>query len=415
MLRWGMRGVVVLLASIAVAGIAADPSRAASPGAVAANEAGSGFFSAGAVPEAIAKFEEALALDPGFELARRNLAAALATRGQEELRSGNLDDARSHFERAVDLAPDAAAFHLLLGVLHFRRGDLYEARRNIDRALELSPDISGAREISGDLHYQEGSLERARAEWERALASAGSPPHSLRAKLDRAARELSVEGGFGRDVSRHFTIQYDGPVPREVARTALLLLEKAYNRLWRDFGRSPQHDVPVILYTRGLFDEITRSPGWVGGTYDGKIRVPVGGLQTEGDAQRLAPVLAHELAHAFIRANVPGRLPLWFEEGLAGYFEGTLPEAVLHTLRAAGGGFSSLDDVSATLRGGPRVGVAYAAAALAVHEMVRLDGFWLPSRTLDMMASGRTFPEAFHDAAGMELTEFEERWVRAQR
>jgi hypothetical protein len=67
------------------------------------------------------------------------------------------------------------------------------------------------------------------------------------------------------------------------------------------------------------------------------------------------------------------------------------------------------------LRGGPRVGAAYAAAALAVNEMVRLDGFWLPSRTLDLMASGRTFPEAFHDAAGMELSEFEERWVRAQR
>jgi hypothetical protein len=226
---------------------------------------------------------------------------------------------------------------------------------------------------------------------------------------------LSAEGGFGRDVSRHFTIQYDGPVPREVARTALFLLERAYDRLWHDFGRSPQHDVPVILYTRGLFDEITRSPGWVGGTYDGKIRVPVGGLQTEGDAQRLAPVLAHELAHAFIRANVPGRLPLWFEEGLAGHFEGTLPEAALHTLRAAGGGFASLEDVSVALRGGPRVEAAYAAAALAVNEMVRLDGFWLPSRTLDLMATGRSFPEAFHDAAGMELAEFEELWVRAQR
>jgi len=410
-----MRGSAVLLALIAVVGLAADPSRATSPAAMAANEAGGGLFRAGTVPEAIAKFEEALALDPGFELAQRNLATALATRGQEELRSGNFDDARSHLERSVDLAPAAAPVHLLLGVLHFRRGDLYEARRRIDRSLELAPELAEARELSGDLHYQEGSLERARGEWERALASAGSQKHSLRAKLDRVARELSAEGGFGRDVSRHFTIQYDGPVPREVARTALRLLEQAYDRLWRDFGRSPQHDVPVILYSRGLFDEITRSPGWVGGTYDGKIRVPVGGLQTEGDAQRLAPVLAHELAHAFIRANVPGRLPLWFEEGLAGHFEGTLPETALHTLRAAGGGFASLEDVSTALRGGTRVEAAYAAAALAVNEMVRLDGFWLPSRTLDMMATGRSFAEAFHDAAGMELTEFEERWARAQR
>ena len=84
--------------------------------------------------------------------------------------------------------------------------------------------------------------------------------------------------------------------------------------------------------------QFTRSPGWVGGILQREIRVPVGGLLTESDARRLEPVLAHELTHAFIRANVPGRLPLWFEEGLAGYFEGTPTEALLHSLRAAGGG-----------------------------------------------------------------------------
>ena len=71
--------------------------------------------------------------------------------------------------------------------------------------------------------------------------------------------------------------------------------------------------------------------------------------------------------------------------------------------------------MSAALRGGPRVAAAYAAAALAVAEMVRLDGFWLPSRTLDLMASGRSFPGAFHEVSGLELKEFEERWARAQR
>jgi len=410
-----MRVTAVLLAVIVVAGLAAAPGRAASPDAVAANETGGRLFRAGTVPEAIAKFEEALALDPGFEQAQRNLATALATQGQEELQAGNFDDARTHLERAVDQAPAVSAFHLLLGVLHFRRGDLYQARLSVDGALELSPELAAAREVSGDLHYQEGRLERARSEWEKALPGAGSGEHLLHAKLDRVVRELSAESDFGRDVSPHFTIQFEGPVPRAVSRTALLLLETAYDRLWRAFGKSPQHDLPVILYSRGLFDEITRSPSWVGGTYDGKIRVPVGGLKTENDAQRLAPVLAHELTHAFIRANVPVRLPLWFEEGLAGHFEGTPPASVLQTLRASGGGFGSLEEVNAALCDGTRVGAAYAAAALAVSEMVRLDGFWLPSRTLDLMAGGRSFPEAFHDLAGIELTEFEERWVRAQR
>ncbi len=404
---------VPLLLAAALA-LSATPTQAASPAALA-NEAGVALFRAGTIAEARAKFEEALALDPGFAAARSNLATALATQGQEELRAGNFDDARSHLERAADLAPAAAAPQLLLGVLHSRRGDGYEARRRIDQALELAPGLAEAREVSGDLYYQEGALEKARAEWEKALADSGAPRHSLNEKIARVGRELSAAGGFERDISSHFTLQYDGPVPREVARTALLILEKAYDRLWREFGSSPRHDVPVILYTRGLFDEITRSPAWVGGTYDGKIRVPVGGLQTECDARRLEPILTHELTHAFIRANVPGRLPLWLEEGLAGYFEGLSPETAQRTLRASGGGFATLEEVSVALRGGSRVAAAYAAAALAVSEMVRLNGFWLPSRTLDLMATGRSFPEAFHDVAGMDLREFEELWVRAQR
>ncbi len=413
--RQAAAGVVVLLAGVAAVGFSATPARAVSHAAAAANEAGSALFRAGSIQEATAKFEEALALDPGFAQARHNLATALATQGQKELRDGNFNDATAHLERAIELAPAEAPFHLLLGVIFLRRGDLYEARRRVDRALDLAPDLGEAREVSGDILYQEGSLERARSEWETALAAAGSRGPSLRAKLDRVVRETDAEGGFNRDVSRHFTIQYDGPVPGEVARTALRLLEQAYDRLWRDFDRTPLHDVPVILYTRGLFDEITRSPGWVTGTYDGKIRVPVGGLVTGEDAKRLGPILSHELTHAFIRANVSARLPLWFEEGLAEHFQGRTPEAALRTLRAAGGGFDSLEAVSTALRGGPRVGAAYAAAALTVAEMMRMDGFWLPKRVLEQMASGKPFAEAFQIASGISIAEFEERWVRAQR
>lgn len=404
-----------LAAAAVAAALAVSPARAATPGAAAANEAGGQLFNTGQLPEAVAKFDEAVALDPGFEQARNNLATALAALAQRELHAGNLDDARSHLERAVGLAPDRAPPHLLLGVLFLRRGDLYEARQRVNRALEIAPGLAAAREVSGDLFYQEGSLEQARAEWEAALAANGPHGQGLRAKLERLGREAGAEGAFGRDVSRHFTIQYDGPVPAQVARAALRLLEKAYDRLWYDFGRPPQHDVLVILYARQLFKEIMRSPDWVAGSYDGKIRIPVGGLSTEQEAEQLAPVLAHELTHAFIHANVPGRPPLWFEEGLAQYYEGKTTESALHVLRASGGGFASLEEVNSALTGGPRVGAGYAAALIAVSEMVRIDGLWLLRRTLESLASGQPFAAAFHDVSGLEFPEFQERWVRAQR
>ncbi|HEY5999731.1 MAG TPA: tetratricopeptide repeat protein [bacterium] len=404
-----------LRAALAAALLAAT---GAAPGLCAtaseANEAGAALFGSGRPREAIARFEEALALDPGSSAIRHNLAAALAAAGHEELQAGNLDEARARLERAADLAPGEASVQLLLGVVFFRRGDLYEARQRVDRALEIAPGMAEARELSGDLLYQEGSLQRARREWEAALAGAGPRQHAVRAKLDRLDREQPAEDGFGRDVSRHFTLQFDGPVPPEIARTALRLLEEAYGRIWREFSRPPQHDVPVILYSRELFSEVTRSPAWVAGSYDGKIRVPVGGLATAADAEALGPILAHELTHAFVRANVPGSLPLWFEEGLAGHFQGVTAEAALQTLRAHHRRFARLDEVSAALRAGADIAAAYAAAALAVAEMVRLDGFWLPRRTLEAVGAGAAFPEAFRRNAGMGLDEFEERWARLQ-
>ena len=413
-MRGGIGG--FLAGSAAGVLLAAAVAHAEPPGAAAAaNAAGAALFSAGRAAEATAKFSEALALDPGLAEARHNLGAALATLGRDELQAGRFDDARVHLERAVELAPREAPYLLLLAALHYQRGDLYESRQFVDRALESAPGLAGALELSGDLWYQEGSLERARHAWESGLGAAGARDHALRMKLERLERESAADEGFGRDVSRHFTVQFDGPVPAEVARAALRLLEAAYNRLWREFGRPPQHDVPVILYSRTLFDQITRSPGWVAGSYDGKIRVPVGGLESAADAELLGPILAHELTHAFVRANAPGRLPLWFEEGLAQHFQGVTFEAARQSLRSEGIDFANLEDVSAALRGGARVGAAYAAAALAVGEMVRMDGLWLPRRTLEHVAAGRGFTEAFRDAAGISLAEFEERWAELDR
>jgi tetratricopeptide (TPR) repeat protein len=408
------------LAALAVAALLAGwppgAPRAAepAPAAAAANESGVARFRAGDVEGAAGKFTEALALDPGFAAARANLAAAVATLGQRALVDGRDDEARARLERAADLAPQDARYRLLLAMLHFRRGELYEARLAVDRALVLAPDLAAARELSGDLHYQEGSLEQARAAWEEALRLGAPNPAGLRAKLERLGREAELEPGLRRDVSPHFTAQFEGPVPPAVARTALRLLEDAYDRLWRDFGRPPQHDIPVLLYTRERFVEITSSPAWVAGSYDGKVRVPVGGLRDAADAERLAPVLAHELTHAFIRANAPGRLPLWFEEGLAEHYQGVTRD---EALRALGGGpaFTRLDDVSAALRGGAHVGAAYAAAALAVEELVGMDGTWLTRRILERVADGAPFAAAFRDAAGIDLGEFEQRWSGLQR
>ena len=69
------------------------------------------------------------------------------------------------------------------------------------------------------------------------------------------------------------------------------------------------------LFPTRAFREVTQSPDWVGGLYDGKIRVPLGGL--ESLTRRAKQVLSHELTHAVIHSKSRGNCPRWLHEGLA--------------------------------------------------------------------------------------------------
>jgi hypothetical protein len=76
----------------------------------------------------------------------------------------------------------------------------------------------------------------------------------------------------------------------------------------------------VILYTNRQFHDVTRAPSWADGLNDGRIRVPVQGLQQM--TPELALVLKHELTHSFVGQMTENRAPSWLQEGLAQWMEG---------------------------------------------------------------------------------------------
>ncbi len=376
------------------------------------NETGVEFFRAGRLEEAAALFEEALEEDPASEELLRNLAATLASLGRNSFQSGGLDAARDHLERAIELWPHEAAYHLILGAVYFRLGELYAARRAVDEALDRDEDNPQARELLGDISYQEGFLSRAVPEWEAAMEKAGPHAARLQQKIARAEKEMDAESGFEREVSLHFTMQYDGPISDQLAQSILQHMEKAYDRIGDEMGRYPAGDIPVILSSRILFTEITRSPLWAAGAFDGKIRVPVGGLASNADGSRLSSILAHELAHAFIRSMAPTGLPLWFQEGLAEHFEEMPTERAFHFLEEIGAPppntFAALDR---GLRGhGASVEVSYLAALLAVRLFIDDEGFWTLRRVMESVGEGVSFAEALRQETGMEPGELEEKW-----
>jgi len=362
--------------------------------------------------EAEAEFRKALEADPSSGPAMANLAKLLATQGHMALREGNLTVARGHLEEAVELLPGEIPYRLLLATILIRQNDPYYARYTVEKALELDPEHLRARELLGDILYQEGVLDGALAQWKQ--AGGGAPlQHSLERKIARAEKELALEEGFGSEVSRNFTVRYDGPVPKAVILSVLSQLETAHRTLKRELGTSPPGDILVILYSRINFYEVTKRPKWVGGAFDGKIRIPVGGLSTEVGAVRLDPILHHELTHAFLRSMVGRRLPIWFEEGLAGHFQrsvrGGHPDPLHGRQRKAG--IAGFDELAAAFRGKEKsIEEAYATSASAVAWLTGEKGFPAVRSVLEEVEAGMAFPQALEEAAGLSLQEFQDRF-----
>lgn len=75
-------------------------------------------------------------------------------------------------------------------------------------------------------------------------------------------------------------------------------LESAYNSVAADLGLFPTSRMPLLLYTRSDYSSVTAGPDWSCGLYDGKIRLPLGGV-TKLTAQ-MRGIIFHEFTHVLI-------------------------------------------------------------------------------------------------------------------
>lgn len=91
-------------------------------------------------------------------------------------------EAADHFQRAVALAPDAAANHLNLGIARYRAGDLAGAVPDFRRAVELDPERSGTRLLLAQVLAATGELAAAEEEYQTILDQEPENAKALRGK-----------------------------------------------------------------------------------------------------------------------------------------------------------------------------------------------------------------------------------------
>ena len=169
-------------------------------------------------------------------------------------------------------------------------------------------------------------------------------------------------------------------------------------------GYCPGGRTQVLVDGVKDFSAVTGADEWVGGLYDGKIRVPLGGLKKlDLEARR---VLIHELTHAFVQSKTRGNCPRWLHEGLAQLAE---PRALRRSELAA---------LARDVRAGdpaswPDKAFTYPSALSLTRFLEARRGFDLLVNLLDRLGDGDSVDAAFSALYGQSYGELAAEWAES--
>jgi hypothetical protein len=341
--------------------------------------------------EALRSAQQLFPLD---EKLKRDLAAAYANYGNQLINRRQFEQADEYFIKAAELYPDQAVFALSRGVsnYHLKRYDI--ARYELELARRNGGDSPDVLYYLGQVLYETDNRQEAVVLWELALKS--SPErHEIVNALKKARREMSVEDNMDRGNSSRFNLTYDPGVSTSFALAVMDVLESAANQVGSELGHFPAARVPVAIYKRDDYKNVTNSPDWSGGAYDGTIRLPFGAL---GEiTPPLRAILFHEYAHVVVFDLTRGNCPVWLNEGIAEMFgrgqftstSATLKGPVIDIHRLEGS-FTSLSSGEATR--------AYQQSYAMVSYLVKTYGWHRVKAILGNLGQGMTMSAAVASA-----------------
>ena len=331
--------------------------------------------------------------------------ALLEQAGWAAIKANNLPAASAAFKEAISLDPRNADLRLGAGLAAFLQRHDAEAKSHYEQALILDSHLIVARLRLAMVVRRQGDFPEAIRLLE-IVAAEDSANAEVRDTLELWKRERALHERMRLEVGDFFTVSFEGPEDAALAAKALDSLNRAYWRIGNVFSAFPPKSVPLVLYTREQFRDITRSPEWAAAAYDGIIRVPMRGAGEQGED--LDRVLAHEFSHALIRSLATRNLPTWLNEGLASVLESDDLDWATRTVAAAGR-MPSLQRLAAPFGSlsGADAQLAYAASAVAARRLLDEAGGVAVANLLRDLGDGIGFENAFLHRIQKSLADFE--------
>jgi tetratricopeptide (TPR) repeat protein len=335
-------------------------------------------------------------------------AAAYFIAGRFEFDRGDRDSAKRYLERALGYAPDNAVILAHYAALLVQLGRARDAINYAYHATQSAPDSADAYGILGYAYFSADRTRDAIPAWERSLEL--HYDKRVEEYLAKAKREQAAEANFTERDTGRFTLRYEGAATKDSLRQQIVAtLDKQYDDLANELGISPYQSIPVILYTEQAFFDVTQAPAWTGALNDGKLRIPVQGVDFINP--EMARVLKHELAHSFINQASAGRCPQWLNEGIAQLVEGRQLGARGYRLAQVykEDGRVPLRALEKSFLGFSRIQAVQAydeslAAAAFIRDTYDMSDI---RRILEHLAQGGTTEDALRDVLHLDYAQFE--------
>jgi hypothetical protein len=258
------------------------------------------------------------------------------------------------------------------------------------------------RKILAFIYYKKDDAEKALMHAETALSVLKDP--ELQQLQARLRNEKSTEERQVNESTTHFKVSFDGYEHGDLSRKVIDILEDAYRTIGKEMDYFPSQPVSVVLYTNQDFYDITQSPQWSGGIFDGKIRIPIRGVESrEGELRK---VLFHEYTHAVVHSLTP-LCPLWVNEGLAEYFSTNSGKRIGQLLP-----LTSLEASFSGLRP-ENIRTAYWESYSAVSYLIERYGLHRIKQFLLALPKRSDLNQAFEDAFSMSYRDFTSSWGKS--